>query len=401
MRREVSALEALSALKAAVPKVYEHNTHQFQDLAVELFLIMEHIPGETLKAIIERGPLAVEKATDIVRKLAKTMELAFKGQPILHRDLKPSNIIVRDLASSDVVIIDYGLSFNADDDEGTVTHTDETIKNSFLALPEMYAPGGDMRDTRSDITALCAILFYCLTGQRPGLLHDGNGVMPHMRPGRSLRDTLRDDQRLRGLELFFNSGLNPVVELRFQSLDEFLIRLGTALGELAQEMEDPLVIAARSAARIRAGDRKTQLADFVSSCQQVVKSINQYVAESQQSFLKLKYHFTQSHPHAQKRLPGDTVPNAEISVQINFEGHNILRGATYAFSSKGEVCALMRRDTYRDDDGAVKEQRDWVEVFRFEGTKKPETGEAINDVKKWVGRAIQEIEAAVLAGGNR
>lgn len=176
MRREVVSLDVLAKEGVKVPHVYESNLDLFDDPSVTLYFVMELIPGKQLTKVIEENSrLSLDKAAAYTIDLAATVAAAHK-QDVLHRDLKPDNIIVRDFDKSDLVIVDYGLSYNEEDEEGPdLTNTSEGMRNRLRALPELNALGGDRKDKRSDITALAAILYYCLTGHGPGQLRDGKG----------------------------------------------------------------------------------------------------------------------------------------------------------------------------------------------------------------------------------
>jgi serine/threonine protein kinase len=183
MRIEVASLAFLAKQGAKVPRVLAANVEQADDPDLELFFVMEYIPGRALSEVIrERGRLPLEQVAAVTLGLCATVSLAHKNR-ILHRDLKPDNIIVRDLDKADLVIVDFGLSFNEDEAEETLTQFDEQMRNRFLALPETNVAGGDRRDHRSDVTALAAIFSFCLTGHEPGQLRDGRGLPPHRRMG--------------------------------------------------------------------------------------------------------------------------------------------------------------------------------------------------------------------------
>jgi serine/threonine protein kinase len=63
MYREVVSLDTLAKAQVKVPQVLDSNTGQYADENVELYFVMEHISGKTLKdEIIKRGPLPLEKA---------------------------------------------------------------------------------------------------------------------------------------------------------------------------------------------------------------------------------------------------------------------------------------------------------------------------------------------------
>jgi serine/threonine-protein kinase len=275
MHREVASLEVLSSAGGAVPRVLDHNTHDYQDTTKELFVVMEYVPGPTLReAITKNGPFSVDEATALIRGLSSTVELAHSF-PILHRDLKPENIIVRDGAHSDLVIVDYGLSFNTEDPDVTVT--DETFRNRFLDLPETNTPGGNLRDPRSDVTAVCAIYYYALTGHVPGQLQSGDGLLPHMRSGYSLKESLQADAPIGQLEILFNRAFSPNVDNRFQTIAEFRDRLALmTAGADAAVPEDPIAVAERASTTLRQRDHTTQIEEFRQPAQQLMQSIQTY-----------------------------------------------------------------------------------------------------------------------------
>ena len=75
------------------------------------YLVMQFVPGETLRQAIRRGPLALDRTVGLVSQLARALDAAHdKG--ILHRDLKPENIILKpmDQDTARPVIIDFGIA---------------------------------------------------------------------------------------------------------------------------------------------------------------------------------------------------------------------------------------------------------------------------------------------------
>ncbi len=261
MRREVFALSSLAQGGGAVPRVLDHNIGDLNDGTTELYVVMDLIEGPTLTEYIEsQGPCDVKTAILFVKSLCDIFRLAHTI-PIIHRDLKPDNIIVRDQAKYDLVVVDFGLSFNSGDE--SITETDETFRNRFLDLPETNTPSGDRRDLRSDLTAVCAILYYCLTSNVPGQLQDEMGVLPHMRKGYSLREK-HDDTRVSYLEELFTRGFACNISNRFQNIDEISTRLDEIIDiEKSINESDPIQLAHSLSRKLRANDRKTQLAEFV------------------------------------------------------------------------------------------------------------------------------------------
>jgi serine/threonine protein kinase len=122
------------------------------------FLVMELLPGETLKTALARGPLATP---DLVRLMYETTSaMAYcHERGILHRDLKPSNIFrVFDGTSK---ILDFGLAKG---------QTDEriTIIGRRIGTPRYMAPEvvrGHTPDERSEVYQLGLIFYEAATAR--------------------------------------------------------------------------------------------------------------------------------------------------------------------------------------------------------------------------------------------
>lgn len=148
----------------------------------ELNVVMEYIEGETLGVLVDRLGATPDYARELYPALCDAVgELhagfAMAGEtsaPVIHRDLKPSNIIVtgasrtldEGLTFSSLVIIDLGIARVWRDGADA-----DTVKFGTrpYAPPEQYGFG--QTSVRSDVYALGALLFFCLTGidPKPGL----------------------------------------------------------------------------------------------------------------------------------------------------------------------------------------------------------------------------------------
>jgi Tol biopolymer transport system component/tRNA A-37 threonylcarbamoyl transferase component Bud32 len=133
------------------------------------YIVTEFVAGETLAAILERGPLPVRKLLDIAVQIAGGMAAAHAAR-ITHRDLKPLNIMVS--GEGRVKILDFGLAkqavLSADPDE-TVVDT-QTQPGMILGTVNYMSPEqarGMAADYRSDQFSFGLILYEMASGKRP------------------------------------------------------------------------------------------------------------------------------------------------------------------------------------------------------------------------------------------
>jgi serine/threonine protein kinase len=138
------------------------------------YLLMELLEGETLGDRLARcGRLAVTSAIDIICQTALALDVAH-AKGITHRDLKPDNLFLLpdpdDPARDKVKVLDFGIAKLRDGDgRGPSAHTRSGV---LLGTPAYMSPEqcqGIARDIdhRSDIYALCVILYQMLAGKPP------------------------------------------------------------------------------------------------------------------------------------------------------------------------------------------------------------------------------------------
>ena len=138
------------------------------------YMVTELVSGETLAAILERGPLPIRKLLDIAVQIAEGMACAHAAR-ITHRDLKPANIMVTGPESGQagrVKILDFGLAKQATPvavSEETVT-VHQTEPGMILGTVNYMSPEqarGKPADHRSDQFSFGIILYEMATGKKP------------------------------------------------------------------------------------------------------------------------------------------------------------------------------------------------------------------------------------------
>ena len=220
MHREAQALQRLNHPR--LPKIIESNTDAFAEVEVPLFFVMDHIDGQTLEERVARSPLQPEEAINLVIELTEVL-IYCNQNGFIHRDIKQDNIILRGGNLSDPVLIDFGLSFNeVHADQSPLTPQGQQLGNRLLHLPELQVGDSTKRHVESDISQVCAILFYVLTGKAPVHLEDHEGLKPHERV--SVKPLL-DDINSPALKSLFDKGFERVFTKRFRSFEALKGRL--------------------------------------------------------------------------------------------------------------------------------------------------------------------------------
>jgi len=126
----------------------------------QMFICMACYKGEVLQDKIDRGPLDLEQAIDIVIQVAQGLVKAHK-EGVVHRDVKPSNLLITE--DGQVKILDFGLAVL----EGAVqSETSKTISGTAAYMSPEQARGEGV-DHRTDIWSLGVVLYEIVTGQKP------------------------------------------------------------------------------------------------------------------------------------------------------------------------------------------------------------------------------------------
>ena len=401
MRVEVTNLDVLAKQGMKVPCVYQQNTEAYDNLDVELYFVMEYIPGKTLrKEVQERGPLTVDKAVAITEKICSIVAGAHQLD-ILHRDLKPDNIVVRSFEENDLVIVDYGLSFNhAADHADSLTCADEQFRSTFLALPEANTPGGDRRDKRSDLTAICAIFFFCLTKHEPGQLRDDRGRAIHRSERCSVKFVLGEDLRRRQVEAFLDVGLAYEMDNRFQACSELTERLGGVLSTRAHEKINLAEAAARFGKELQQFDRKTQLKEesdrSVLILQAMADALKPYGGKKLHPF----YVGLSQNPVSKPMPQGLDLVTPGFTFTVKHDLYGLLWIIQFAIGSKGPQYVLLR-GIFRQLESRLDTSSEWDPLHWYTSESRPDPAELVPFVEQSIYSAMQELQETILGAPQK
>ena len=144
------------------------------------FMAIEYLEGESLRARIEHGPLALAELLAIAIDVCHALEAAH-GSGIIHRDIKPANIFITRRGAAKVLDFGAAKRLDADAAEGddgpvsgagtrrpaihSLTQTGAALGTVAYMSPEQA--GGQPADPRTDIFSLGAVLYEMATQELP------------------------------------------------------------------------------------------------------------------------------------------------------------------------------------------------------------------------------------------
>jgi nucleotide-binding universal stress UspA family protein len=132
------------------------------DFTSQPYIVMERIPGDSLRRQLDDAPLPIAKVVDIGIRVATALHDLHR-QHLVHLDVKPSNIMFR--ITGEAVLIDFGLSRH----DQLPDLLDEEFELPMGTGPYISPEQVQFvrNDPRSDLFALGVILYHLTTGERP------------------------------------------------------------------------------------------------------------------------------------------------------------------------------------------------------------------------------------------
>ncbi|MHC4953289.1 MAG: protein kinase domain-containing protein [Planctomycetota bacterium] len=146
--------------------------YEVRDTDAMPFIAMELVEGESLKDILDRGPLPTNRLLDVARQIADGLEEAHAAN-VLHRDLKPANVMMD--AKGRAKILDFGLAVltgrerspdEAPDAFMTRSRTQWSTGGTVPYMPPEQLRG-ETTDVRGDVFSFGVLLYECVSGRFP------------------------------------------------------------------------------------------------------------------------------------------------------------------------------------------------------------------------------------------
>ncbi len=205
------------------------NIVQIYDIGAEgklHYIVMELVEGRSLRDLLAKGKLDLEKSLKIAHTVARTLQFAH-ARKIIHRDVKPANVLVD--RQGRVKVLDFGLAKSLADGKG-LTHSGAMIGSPQYMAPEQAFGAPEEVDARADLYSLAALLYEMVTGRPP---FDGPTVLA------ILRRMEEEDPEPPGVspavDALLLRGLAKDPEKRFQTAAEMAEAIRECLGGGAGE----------------------------------------------------------------------------------------------------------------------------------------------------------------------
>lgn len=207
--QEAKILAKFSGLKGIV------DVRDFFEENNTAYIVMEFLDGQTLKSYLkENGTLPIHTTLNLLMPVMESLSQVHR-QGLIHRDISPDNIM---LVEDGVKLLDFGAARNMSSIEN---------KSLSIMLKPGYAPEEQYRSKGvqgawTDVYALCATIYKCITG-----------ITPDDATERVYRDEVKKPSQLGvkinpEMEVALMKGLAVFKKDRWQNVEQLLYGLRSA-----------------------------------------------------------------------------------------------------------------------------------------------------------------------------
>ena len=138
------------------------SVHEVGEWDRQVYFTMDLIEGQPLSVHIAENQITPTQAVRWMRQVTSAVQYVH-SHGLVHRDIKPANILIDE--NGDACVVDFGLAREVQ------TASDLTLSGHFLGTPAYMSPeqargDQDQIGEATDIYAIGAVFYECLTGER-------------------------------------------------------------------------------------------------------------------------------------------------------------------------------------------------------------------------------------------
>ena len=135
------------------------NVRDFFEVNRTAYIVMEYVEGTTFKELVEQrgGRIPAGELLYLIEPLFFALG-EMHGNSLIHRDISPENLM---LEKGEVRLLDFGCARETADGGNTLTIA---LKHGYAPVEQYQSKG---QGPWTDVYALAATIYYCLTGRKP------------------------------------------------------------------------------------------------------------------------------------------------------------------------------------------------------------------------------------------
>jgi serine/threonine-protein kinase len=211
-----------------------------QDDDGTVYLVLELLEGETLKARLKLGALGVPELRSLILPVMRAVASAH-AKGVVHRDLKPDNVFLATGAHGEHVpkLLDFGIA-KVQSGDSSSTRTGMMVGTPQYMAPEQVRGERDV-GPRADVWSMGVVLHYALTRRMPFNADSPAAVLARVltERARPIRESAPDVPA--ALAAVVDRSLQHEAESRFADMGEMLRAFEAALdgGAVAPGVSGP------------------------------------------------------------------------------------------------------------------------------------------------------------------
>ena len=175
------------------------------------YIVMEFVDGVTLKQYLkDHGTLSPEETLRLLTPVMESLTLLHR-ENLIHRDISPDNIMI---TNGEVKLLDFGAARSVGGDQRSLS---VLLKPGYAPFEQYQSHG--KQGPWTDVYALCATMYKCITGVRPD--ESASRLYEESLKAPSALGVAIDPQ----MEAALLKGLSVRTEDRWQTVDALLSEL--------------------------------------------------------------------------------------------------------------------------------------------------------------------------------